>query len=239
MTNPTLDAQVDTKPIVNLLGREIANLPSFGFNADRNGQYIDSIADLSTTTYTAGDTVPAGIPFIVEAGAITYNGSVYQPGERGTIVAAATTFTTVTNGIIREIVEAPQRHTIMARFTDGGTVMNNGDTLTTGYYYYVMSGTIEYDDITYSEGAIFKAIDNNTISGIGNAMLAFSTEEFQHYEPGIKPTSNNVGNSRTGPIVCGNGDPTYDRGGLGIKEFPINAKFIQIRYILRVNNLKP
>ncbi|MES2060823.1 MAG: hypothetical protein V4456_02825 [Bacteroidota bacterium] len=239
LINPTIDAQIDTKVIVNTLAREIASLPSFGFNADRNGQYIDSIADLDTVTKSASDPLGVPIPYIVEVGAIVYNGKTYQPGERFTTVVGQTTFTTVASGILREILETPQRHTIMVRFSDGGLTVSAGDALTIGYCYFVASGSIIYNSTTYNAGEVFKAINTNAFSGLGDVLIAFSNESYQHYEPGIKPTSNNFGDSRTGAIVRGNGDPAYIRGGLGVQEFPINSKFIQIRYFIRVNNLKP
>lgn len=239
LTSTLSDGQIDTKVIPNLLQRELSRIPSYGFNADRNGQYIDSIADLSATTYSAGDALPVGMPFVVEVGAITYNAAVYQPGDRGTTVSGATTFTTSAGGVIREILEAPQRHTIEARFGDGGGVVTAGTALIPGYWYYVQSGSITYNSGVVATGSCFKAIDTNSFSGSGVVNLALSTESYQHYEPGIRPTSNNAADSRTGAIIRGNGDPAYDRGGLGIKEFPINAKFMQIRYKIRVSNLKP
>lgn len=239
LTDRSINGQVDTKPIINLPGREILSLPTYGINADRNGQYIDSIADLSPFTYSAGDTLPIPMPFIVETGAINYNGSIYQAGERGTTTAAATSFTTVANGVIREILEAPQRHTVMARFSDGGENVMAGSDLTIGYYYFVASGSVTYEGTTYNINDVFKATTTAPFSGTGTIIVAFSTESFQHYEPGAKPTSNNIGDSRTGAIIRGNGDPAYVRGELGVKEFPINAKFIQIRYIIRTSNLKP
>jgi hypothetical protein len=107
LTNSAVDAQVDTKVIVNTLSREIANLPSFGFNADRNGQYIDSIADLDSTTKSPGDTLTVPAPYIVEIGAIVYNSVTYQPGDRFTTVTGQTAFTSVAGGVLREILEAP------------------------------------------------------------------------------------------------------------------------------------
>ncbi|MDB4918775.1 hypothetical protein [Mucilaginibacter sp.] len=239
LTNPALDAQIDTHVIVNAIARELANFPSYGFNADRNGQYIDSIADLDTVTKSPTDTLNIPAPYIVETGAIVYNGATYQPGDRFTTVAGQTTFTTVASGVVREILEAPQRHTIMARFGDGGSTVTTGTALVVGYFYYVVNGSVTYDSVIYNAGSIFKAIDTNAFTGSGSVFIALSTEAFQHYEPGIKPTSNNTGDARTGSILRGNGDPAYVRGGLGVKEFPINAKFIQIRYYIRVNNLKP
>lgn len=239
LTNPVLDAQIDTNVIVNTLGRELANFPSYGFNADRNGQYIDSIADLDATTKSTSDALTVGMPYIVEVGAIVYNGATYQPGQRFTTVTGQTSFTSFASGVVREILEAPQRHTIMARFSDGGANITPGMALTVGNYYYIVSGSITYNAVNYNAGDVFKAIDTNAFSGSDMVIVAFSNESYQHYEPGIRPTSNNTGDLRTGSIIRGNGDPAYVRGGIGIQEFPINAKFIQIRYIIRFNNLKP
>lgn len=237
-TDPTADAQIDTKVIVNIIGREISRLSSYGFNADRNGQYIDSIPDLSSSIYLPGNALPAMMPFIVEAGAITYNGDIYQPGDRATTISGAGAFSTSEGGVIREILEAPERHTIMVRFSNGGDTVTTGDALTDGNYYYVVSGAVSYNGIDQGVGTVFKAGGTDPFTGAGKVITAFSTESFQHYEPGIKPTSNNVGDSRTGAIIRGNGDPAYIRGGLGIQEFPINQKFIQVRYYIRANNLK-
>ncbi|MDN5288965.1 MAG: hypothetical protein JWR38_5239 [Mucilaginibacter sp.] len=238
LSNPALDGQIDTRVIVNLLGRELADFPSYGFNADRNGQYIDSIADLATTTQAAGATLLAPVPYSVETGAITYNGVVYQAGERFTTVASQTTFTTTASGVVREILEAPQRHTILARFSDGGAAVAADSALVSGYWYFVQSGSVTYNGVAYTAGQAFKAIDTHAFSGSGNVITAISTENYQHYELGSKPTSNNTGDQRTGVIIRGNGDPAYERGILGIKEFSISAKFIQVRYIIRVSNLK-
>jgi hypothetical protein len=239
LTNQALDGQVDTKVLVNTLAREIAKLPNYGFNADRNGQYIDSISDLATSVKNAGDAITPGIPYIVEGAAITCNSVIYQPGDRFTVAASITSFTSAGGGALREILEAPQRHTIMARFSDGGSVITAGTPLVTGNYYHVSAGAATYNSVYYADSDVFKAIDNNSFTGSGTVILAFSSEAFQHYEPGIRPTSNNTGDLRTGAIVRGNGDPDYDRGGIGIKEFPINAKYIQVRYYIKVNNLKP
>jgi hypothetical protein len=81
----------------------------------------------------------------------------------------------------------------MARFSDGGAAVSVGAALVAGYYYYVVSGAVIYNTITYNAGDVFKAIDTNAFTGSGSVINAFSTESFQHYEPGIKPTSNNVG----------------------------------------------
>lgn len=186
LTDPSQDGVIETNVITNSVGRQLKSIPIVGFNSDRNGQYIDSIADLSATTYAAGDTLPANMPFVVEVGSITYNSAVYLAGQRGTTVSSATTFSTSTSGVLREILEAPQRHTVEMKLSD---------------------------------------------------VQPFTTEVFNHFEPGITPTTNNVGDSRTGDILRGNGDPAYVRGST--VEFTVNKKYIKLRFTIRANNLKP
>jgi len=239
LVDPTQNGSIKTKMIINSAGRQIQRFPIYGYNSDRNGQYIDSISDLDTTVKNAGDILTIPASYIVETGAITYNSAIYQVGDRLTTVSGQTIFTTSTSGTLREILEAPERHTIMARFSDGGNSVNAGDALIPGYWYYVVTGNVTYNSVAYNTGDGFKAVDTSAFTGSGSVILALSTELFQHYEPGIQPTSNNTGDTRTGSIIRGNGDPAYVRGGYGVQEFPINAKFIQLYYIINVANLKP
>lgn len=234
MTDNTLISVIETNCKTNLIQRQFSKVSVQGFNADRNGQYIDSIKDLSATTISAGTNLVANTPYIVEVASITYDGAVILAGERFT-TNAVLSFTTAGGGICREITEAPQRHTIEARFNDGGLTKTVGDALTVGYWYYV-SGTITYNGVDYTDRT-FKVIDTNSFTGAGILMEALTTQAYQHYEIGIPFTSNNIGDARTGAIVRGNGDPLYERGTN--KEFPINARFIQIKFTIQPNNLKP
>lgn len=211
----------------------------FGFPADRNGQYIDSIADLDSITKAAGDLLIVPASYLVENGAVVYNGLTYQPGARLTTVAGQTVFSTAASGVLREILEAPQRHTIEMRFGDGGGLVGMGTGLTAGYWYYVESGSVMYDSLTYMAGQAFKAVDTNSFSGSGTVRLALSTETFNHMEPAAQPSTNNAGDTVTGAPVRGNGDPAYNRGGIGVNEFYVNARFFQYRFTLRQGNLKP
>jgi hypothetical protein len=238
-TNSALDGQIDTKPLLNSLTRIIQQFPLFGFNSDRNGQYVDSIPDLGSIK-TTSDTLPYPSSWLVIGFTITYNGNTLQPGDRFTIVTGVFTFTSGSGGTVQEIVEAPERHTIMARFMDGGTFVTVGTALVSGYWYFVVSGSVTYDTVTYTANQYFKAVDTNAFTGTGVVEEAFPIEAtlaFQHYDPIFQPMSNNVGNVRTGAIVRGNGDPAYVRGTGN--EWPINSKHMQFRYFLRANNLTP
>ncbi len=238
-TDPSQNAQIDTQPQLNQLGRIIQKFPIFGFNSDRNGQYVDTIADLGATL-NAGDTLSVPVSYLVKVGAIVYNGATYQPGDRLTTVTGQTTFTTGASGILIEITEAPERHTIMARFNDGGTMVLSTDALVSGNWYFVVTGSAVYKSNTYSAGSYFLADDTSSWSGTATVELAMPDETtlpFQHYDPAFQPTTNNVGDVRTGAVVRGNGDPAYVRG-TG-KEWPINTKHMQFRYMLKSNNLTP
>jgi len=239
LLNPSQNGSIQTTLLINNSGRQLARLPLYGFNADRNGQYIDSISDLSGSVQQAGDTLTIPTPYVVETGSITYNGIVYQPGDRLTTVEDVTSFSSDFGGTLREITEAPERHSIMMRCGNGGDAVTAGAPLAAGYWYYVNSGSITYNGTTYGGGQSFKASGSGGFSGSGNVITALGPESFNHYEPGIQPTTNNEGDARTGAILRGNGDPAYVRGGYGVQEFPINARFIQLYFIINVANLKP
>jgi hypothetical protein len=238
-TDDTLDAQIDTRPQLNSLGRVINAIPLFGFNADRNGQYVDSIPDLGGV-FNAGETLSQPASYIVLVNSIVYAGATYQPGDRLTTISGTATFTSAAGGQVQEIVEAPERHTIMARFSDGGTMVLSTDALVVGYWYYVISGTATYNTVDYAAGAYFKAVDTSSWSGTATVEQALADEvtlPFQHYDPAFQPTTNNVGDVRTGTVVRGNGDPAYVRG-TGF-EWPINSRHMQFRYMFKHANLTP
>jgi uncharacterized protein YjbI with pentapeptide repeats len=235
----SIDAQIDTNCIVNGIQRALKSIPMYGIVADRNGQYIDSISDLDIVIKSTSDSLSVPVPYVVESGAITYNSTIFQPGDRFTTVTGITSFTSSASGVLREIIEAPQRHTVMMRFGNGGGSVSAGDALTVDYWYYVEFGGITYESIVYSVGKTFKAVNTNPFTGMGTVVLALSTEIFNHFEPGIQPTTNNVGDVVTGDVIRGNGDPDYARGEIGVNEFAVNAKFIQFRFYLKINNLRP
>lgn len=74
LTDPTQEASIITKVLVNSLGREIDSFPIFGFNADRNGQYIDSIADLAVSSIAAGAALHPITPYLVGMGQLFIKG---------------------------------------------------------------------------------------------------------------------------------------------------------------------
>jgi hypothetical protein len=124
-TNPSLPSLIRTPIIDNGGEYEIGTLNFIGDHADRNGIVIDSNTDLSNVTISAGTTIGTNNYYVVEGGSINYNGVMYQVGSRFTAVAASTTFSTTEGGVIREILSAPNKRTIKAKFH-----RNLGDTNT-------------------------------------------------------------------------------------------------------------
>ena len=233
------NASIITKPIDNTTGRELLKFPVFGLNADRNGEYVDSTSDLDVSTVSAGTTLLASTPYLVETGSITYNSVVYQSGDRFTSLASSQgTFTTSTGGVLREILEAPARENLEARFTDGAAGYTSSGSIAVDSWYYVEIGSITYDGVAYAVGTFFKGTATTTFTGIGSPRLVFAAADaFLFFEINQKPTSNNVGNARTGAISQGNGNKDFDRTSANV--FSINKKFIQIKYTIQVNNLTP
>jgi hypothetical protein len=242
LTDTTQIGSIITKPIVNASARELARFAVYGVNADRNGQYVDATSDQATVTLGAGNTLNAGTPYSVEVGAITYNGTVYQPGDNFTSLETNPgTFTTSAGGVVRETTEAAARENVQVRFNDGtNPQITTGTALEALGRYYVVSGSITYNGTTYNAGQVFKA-DNtgtNTFTGAGAIQLIFhDSDPWFYFELGTKPQSNNSGNTRTGAISIGNGDPNYDRTAANV--FNINQKFMQLKYTIQVNNLTP
>lgn len=239
LTDVNAVASIVSKPIANLAGREIFKLPTYGINADRNGEVIDSGLDLSPTTIAAGGTMVVSTPYFVQTGAITYNGSVYQPGDRFTSKTSAVgTFTTTAGGVIREILEAPNRETVEVRFAEGALSFTTSGNIVSGSWYYVVGSSVTYDGTTYAAESFFKGTATTTFTGSGSVQFIFATADpYFLFEINKKPTSNNTGNVRTGTILKGNGSADFDYTTANV--FPISQKFIQVKYSFQVDNLRP
>lgn len=242
LTDNTQNASIVTKPIANLSGRNIASLSTFGFYSDRNGEYIDSTADLDYTgLYAAGDALTTDRVYLVDdsGGQIVYNTATLAVGDRFTCKSAASTFTNVSvDAFVREIIEAPTRNNIEARFSNGtGTFKTNGQNLTTGYWYYLSAGTATLSSVSYTAGQYIKG-DGTAVTLTGATLEeVFTTDAYQFYESFGGLTCNKAGNVSTGAVTKGNGDPAFDRTTANI--FKLAYKHIQIRYTIQVANLIP
>lgn len=240
LTSSSSPGSIETKPIENLLGRTYGRLPVLALNADRNGQFVNKTIDLSTSPISAGTSVPINTPYLVQVGSITYNGTVYNIGDRFTSAATSMSFTTSFGGVIAEILQAPSRQAIEARFNDGTTAtIDNTGTIANGTWYYVVSGTATYNGDTYAAGDFFKGQSGVTsFTGTGVLRPTFtSSDTYFLFEIGQPITTNNSGNVITGAITKGNGASDFDRTPANI--FSVNLKFIQLRYTINVANLTP
>jgi len=243
MTDPTQLAQATLKPFSNLLGRNILSLPNFGFSSDRSGQYIDATPDLDLTgVYAAGDTLTDGRIYIVDGsgGQIVYGTNTLAVGDRFTCKSSvASTFSNVSvASYVREIIEGPTRSNIECRFSNGtGTFKVNGDILTTGYWYYLSSGTATLSSVSYTAGQYIKGDGTAVSTSSGIIEEIFTTGGYQYYELFGQVTCNRAGNVITGTIVKGNGDPAFDRSTANV--FKIADKHCQPRYTIQPTNLIP
>jgi hypothetical protein len=243
MTDATQLALATLKPFSNLLGRNILSLPNFGFFSDRSGQYIDATPDLDLTgVYTAGDTLTDSRVYIVDGsgGQIVYGGNTLAVGDRFTCKSSvATVFSNLSvASYVREIIEGPTRNNIECRFSNGtGTFKINGDTLTTGYWYYLSSGTATLSSLSYSAGQYIKGDGSAVSTSTGIIEEVFTTGGYQYYELFGQITCNRVGNVSTGAIIKGNGDPSFDRTTANM--FKIADKHCQLRYTIQPANLIP
>jgi len=240
LTDTSSPGSIETKPIANLLGRVYGRLPVLALNADRNGQFVNTTIDLSTSTISAGEDVPINTPFIVQVGSITYDGNVYQVGDRFTSASTTKTFTTSFDGVIAEILQAPSRQAVEARFNAGtATPITNEDTIVGGTWYYVDSGSATYDGDTYNAGSFFKGQSGVTsFTGDGVLIPTFASDDpYFLFEIGQPVTTNNVDDEITGAITKGNGESDFDRTAGNV--FSVNLKFIQLKYTINVANLTP
>jgi len=251
MTNTALLAQATLKPFANLFGRNFQYLPNYGFFSDRSGQYIDATPDMDLTgVYSAGDALTDGRIYIVDGsgGQIIYGGTTLAVGDRFTCKSAtATVFTNVSvAGYVREIIEAPTRQNIEARFSNGtGTFKANGDILTTGSWYHLSAGSAVLSGVTYNAALQTNPIQTY-IKGDGTAItltgatleeVFTAADPYLYYESFGQVTCNRTGNVITGSITKGNGDPSFDRTTGNI--FKISSKHCQTRYTMQPSNLIP
>lgn len=235
LTDKSQNGSVLSLVFINSEGRTILKFPITGTNADRNGQITDATTDLAATTKSPSDTLDADAVYQVEIGSIVYNSNTYTVGQRFTVVSGVTSFTTSTDGVLREIIEVPARENIEARFSDGDVGLTASGDIGNGHFYVVEGASVEYDSVTYAAGTSFMGTATTTYTGTGNVRKVFNSgDSFQYFEINQQPTTNNTGNVKTGAIVRGNGDKDFDRTPANI--FTVNKKYIQLRLTIQAKN---
>lgn len=81
-----------------------------GLLGDRNGEWVDSSTDLdSVTTASGSNLLIVNQSYIVETGTITYNGVLYQVGQKFAVISGTLDYTPTGGGVVRKIIEAPNR----------------------------------------------------------------------------------------------------------------------------------
>lgn len=98
--------------VINWGSEKVARfLNVLGLSGDRNGEWVDSSTDLAASSTASGSNLlsTANVPFVVELGTITYNSILYTVGQKFTTVSAVTDYTPTGGGVVRQIIEAPNR----------------------------------------------------------------------------------------------------------------------------------
>jgi hypothetical protein len=238
LTDPALVGSFTLKPKDLGLEYEIAIFPILGQVADRNGDAIDYLRNVSASTIAAGSGVlTAGTPYIVEGGSITNNSVLLAVGDKFTAVAADLGFTTSAGGVVREILEYPNKRTSEWRIKSSltGSPISAGTGVLTIGNYYQATGSVTHNSVAYTTGDIFWAV-NADLSGAGTVKEVFAAgDAYYPYVLHTKPQVNRVGNVATGAISKGNGDPTFDN--TTANKFSIYARYLQPKVTIQTENL--
>ncbi len=104
-----------------------------GLLGDRNGEWVDTSTDLdSTTTASGSNLLILNSSYIVEVGTITYNSILYQVGQKFAVIAGQLDYTPTGGGVVRRIIEAPNRVCYEMRVSS----ISSGDCSSATYFKY-------------------------------------------------------------------------------------------------------
>lgn len=217
---------------------QLLSLPVFRNIAERNGEGVDYVRDISGSTISAGVGVLTNdTPYVVEGSAISWNSLTINVGDKFSAFTGQLDFTSAGGGVVREILDYPNQQNVEWRFKESltGTISSGTGVLTIGDYY-LANGSVTHNSITYTIGQIFKAI-NADFTGAGTVSVVFASGDtwYPFDSSGIQPKCNRVGNVSTGVISKGNADNTFDR--TPANQFNVVCRYIQARLTIQPNNL--
>lgn len=110
LTNSASTATIESNVIDLGKDKVLRALSMLGLLGDRNGEWVDSSTDLdSVTTASGSNLLIANQSYIVETGTITYNAVLYQVGQKFAVIAGTLDYTPTGGGVVRRIIEAPNR----------------------------------------------------------------------------------------------------------------------------------
>jgi hypothetical protein len=238
--SPTTDALASLVTRVVDLGAEyeLDILPITSIIADRNGDAIDYESDLSATTIAVGGSMVAETPYRVEGASIVWAGNTLAVNDCFTATAANLTFTSTGGGVVREVVQAPNRFSVQMRVKSTlPAAIGSATALTVNSVYIVVTGSILHNGTTYNVGESFDAGAITLFTGTGTVSEVFASGDayFPYIVPRAPIRCNRVGNVGTGAISKGNGDPTYDT--TSANQFRVFARYVQITLTLQSDNL--
>lgn len=108
----TTDSNAVIESNVVDLGKDkvLRAISMLGLLGNRNGEWVDTSTDLdSVTTASGSNLLIANQSYIVEVGTVTYNGVLYQVGQKFAVISGTLDYTPTGGGVVRKIIEAPNR----------------------------------------------------------------------------------------------------------------------------------
>jgi hypothetical protein len=241
--SPTTDAIASfvTKIIKLDAEYELDQIPFVALMADRNGEVIDFTNSLASSTIAAGSSVlTADTPYVVEGSSVTLTtpSLTVTPPRKVVPIAGQTSFSSAGGGVMREVLQAPNRYTVGMRVKSAAdTPITSASALTANAHYYVVSGSVTHDGNTYNANDSFDAGAVTSFTGAGTVEKVFDPSDafFPYIAPSTPIRCNRVGNVGTGAISKGNGDPTFDTATAN--QFRLFAVYVQYYLILQTDGI--
>lgn len=178
------------------------------------GKTIDATPQIGSGLYVAGaNELTIGFPYFVRNGFITHNG--YQVAPNEVFIAETDDYSTVDNGEVYDLLEMPNRKTVLFRFAGLGQPINTPGALAAGFYYGCVTActiTINGFGQAYAAGDTVKVDTGDTATlDSGTVQTGIAVNAPWHaYEQGKKIEANTFFNDPLNPIEKGNGSTEYD-----------------------------
>jgi len=236
------ESYIEEKPKDLLKSYEIVNNSSIFSISDNSNSAIDTQQDLDVVDIFPNTNLINGELYYVMTGTVTYNAYAY-PVSSKFFATNNNSFTSSDGGILRKVIELPNRLTNSIRFknTISNTQINQSEILNIDSWYRVYNSSIVFDSITYQIGDIFKCNGIGlTFTGSGYLIEEFtSADNWLAFEINFKPTVKKVGDVSNGAIDISNGDINYyNSTNISRPDFPIKARYIQKAWTIKINMLK-
>ncbi len=250
VSNLTLDSGKYKLTNTALPGSAISKIKTFGKNRDikrnsfmgvdayLNGIVLDASRDSSAWIFSTFDGVnnvftglnaPGGYEVNVADGFVTYNGQNYFLGDKITTVPGITTaIDSDGNSRLKEILERPNKKSLLWRFSQGGSITNAVTNYPNNAWLYVVSGTVTQGTNNYPAESFLLFNSGLTYSGTYSVQFVYlDNEPYLEMEISTsKPVSKNA--------TVGNASQSFNYGA----ETLISCKFLQHMVVIQFDNIR-